>query len=123
MGCCALRDKLDPNDQTFVTLNSLPTYENICTVYYDLNLPTISDRVLTHKKERMVLMIINLLRTNPKIFLTQLNYLKNKCEMRQKPKNLVYSVQDVDQAMQRLKAIGSVSALELSEELVDLCKE
>ena len=45
-------------------------YENITTVYRELNLPMPMDnKLLRHKKEQVVYMIVNLLRVKPKIFM------------------------------------------------------
>jgi hypothetical protein len=61
-------------------LNSLPTYENIMWAYEQLNLPEFPEEVNIHKKEQMFIMIINLLRVKPKIFVTQMELLKAKCD-------------------------------------------
>ena len=104
MGCCVQRSKYDgDNDQQYTMINSLPTLENISQAYRDLDLPQYQDNVLTHKKERLIFMIINLLRVKPKIFLHQMNYLKTKCDMRQKPKNLVFLSEDVEVAIDMLR--------------------
>lgn len=47
----------------------------------------------------------------------QMNNLKVKCDMRQKPKNLVFLAEDVEVAMDMLKSTLSTHALALSEEL------
>jgi hypothetical protein len=63
-------------------LNQLPTYDNIAQVYRELELPPTLDRYLTHKKEHLIFMIVNLLRVRPKIFMQQMQNLKVKCDMR-----------------------------------------
>lgn len=71
-GCCVQRCKYDSttsHEIDFYSLNSIPTYENIYSIYKSLNLPYICDEVLTLKKEQMFFMIINLLRVKPKVFL------------------------------------------------------
>ena len=75
--CCTTRGKLD--QENFLTFNALPTYENIRQVYEELQLPIIPDSLLSHKKERVLLMIVNLMRVRPKIFMSQMNDLKAKC--------------------------------------------
>jgi hypothetical protein len=50
-------------------LNSLPTYENVHMVYSDLELPYFDEGLLNHKKERLIYMIINLIRVKPQIFM------------------------------------------------------
>jgi hypothetical protein len=70
MGCCVQRNKFENDEETFLFLNSLPTYENIHQAYQELQLPYISEESLPHKKERLIIMIVNMLRVKPKIFLT-----------------------------------------------------
>jgi hypothetical protein len=62
MGCCVSRTKFENfGDEQFDTVNNLPTYDNITTIYRDLDLPSYLDKYLVHKKEIMIFMIINLL--------------------------------------------------------------
>ena len=69
-------------ESEMLMMNSLPTYENISWVYDQLDLPEINSELLSHRKEQMFLMIINLLRVKPKIFLNQMEHLKAKCDKR-----------------------------------------
>ena len=59
----------------------------------------------------------------PKIFLQQMRYLKDKCEMRQKPKNLVFISEDVEIAIDMLKNTHPTHPLLMSEDLCEMCKE
>ena len=66
------------NDQMsldFYHLNTLPTYENMVQVYHDLRLPSLNSDLLQHKKEQMIFMIINMLRTQPQIYMHALSIL------------------------------------------------
>jgi hypothetical protein len=70
MGCCVQRSKFEGEaNEEYLMLNSLPTYENISTVYRELELPGYVEKFLPHKKERIIFMIINLLRARPRIFM------------------------------------------------------
>lgn len=72
MGCCVSRckyDSLNSHELDFFSLNAVPTYDNIYRLYNQANLPPFREEVLTHKKEQMFFMIINLLRAKPKVFL------------------------------------------------------
>lgn len=84
MGCCANRSKYEGasgfNDDQIKLLNQLPTYDNILSVYNELDLPKNYDRCLMHKKEKLLFMIINLLRVRPRIFMQQMNNFKVKCD-------------------------------------------
>ena len=86
----------------FKMANLLPTYENIQSIYESLELPLLNEEQLPNKKERLIFMIINLLRVKPQIFMHQINMFKVKCDMRQKPKNLVFIAEDVEQAIELL---------------------
>ncbi len=66
----------------FKTANLLPTYENIEKIYDELQLPLINEEELPNKKERLIFMIVNLLRVKPQIFMHQINMFKVKCDMR-----------------------------------------
>ena len=124
MGCCVQRSKFEGDaSEEFLMLNSLPTYENISTVYRELELPCYIDKFLPHKKERIIFMIINLLRARPRIFMQQMNNLKQKCDMRQKPKNLVFLAEDVEVAIEMLRSTIPTHALIMSEELCEMCRE
>jgi hypothetical protein len=50
-------------------LNALPTYENIAGVYNELELPRPIESQGLHQKEKLIFMIINLVRVRPKIFM------------------------------------------------------
>jgi hypothetical protein len=83
MGCCVSRSKFEEGGEgQFMMLNNLPSYDNISQIYRELELPAYLEQYNIHKKERLIFMIVNLLRVRPKIFLQQMNYLKNKCDMR-----------------------------------------
>lgn len=67
-GCCTTRMKEDQQDlllDCFHQVNTLPTYDNMQIVYQDLGLPAINPKLLKHKKEQMIFMIINMVRTQP----------------------------------------------------------
>jgi hypothetical protein len=71
MGCCVQRSKFEDSNQQdgqFIVINTLPTFENIYQVYKELELPPFQNQVLRHKKERLIFMIINMLRVKPLIF-------------------------------------------------------
>ena len=53
----------------YCVVNTLPTYENICEAYMDLNLPEVEEDLLTHKKEQMIFMIVNMVRSKPQLYL------------------------------------------------------
>ena len=101
----------------FKTANLLPTYENIEKVYEELELPLLSETMIENKKERLIMMIINLLRVKPQIFMQQINMFKVKCDMRQRPKNLVFLAEDVEQAIELLEQTQPTHPLELNSEL------
>lgn len=46
-------------------VNSLPSYDNFVGAYQELGLPECGETLLKHKKERMMFMIVNLLRSRP----------------------------------------------------------
>ena len=52
-----------------------------------------------------------------------MNYLKHKCDMRQKPKNLVFISEDVEVAIDMLKNTEQTHPLQMSEELCEMCRE
>ena len=74
MGCCTTIQRVD--EFTLLTdyeqVNTLPTYENIINVYNELALPIFEEEQLPHKKEQMIFMIINMVRTNPQLYLQAL---------------------------------------------------
>ncbi|CDW75125.1 UNKNOWN [Stylonychia lemnae] len=122
-GCCAQRSKYEGQQDDQVKLvNQLPTYENISKIYNELELPKPIDIYLQHKKERLLFMIINLLRVRPKIFMQQMQNFKIKCNMRQKPKNLVFIADDVQTAMEFLFNYNPVQPLEMNKDLCQLCR-
>jgi hypothetical protein len=51
--CCTTVNNHDEHNllMDYCIVNTLPTYENICEAYTDLNLPELEDRLLSHKKE------------------------------------------------------------------------
>jgi hypothetical protein len=51
-----------------------------------------------------------------------MNNFKIKCNMRQKPKNLVFIADDVQTAMEFLSNLSPVQPLEMSRDLCELCK-
>jgi hypothetical protein len=66
MGCCTTRmkaDELSTSLHDFHAVNTLPTYENMLTVYTELHLPLVNPHMLSHRKEQMVFMIVNMIRT------------------------------------------------------------
>ena len=48
---------------TYHQLNILPTYDNMLNAYNDFALPSPKPILLQHKKEQMVFMIINMVRS------------------------------------------------------------
>lgn len=72
-------DELSTSLVDYHAVNTLPTYENMLTVYTDLRLPTIDSCLLSHKKEQMVFMIINMVRTQPQLYIHALNILQDRC--------------------------------------------
>mmetsp|Transcript_36160 Transcript_36160/g.35112 ORF Transcript_36160/g.35112 Transcript_36160/m.35112 type:complete len:88 (-) Transcript_36160:255-518(-) len=52
-----------------------------------------------------------------------MKYLKAKCDMRQKPKNLIFLSSDVDVAIEMLKNTSPTHALNLNEVLCEMCSE
>jgi hypothetical protein len=63
-------------------VNTLPTYDNMFAVYNELQLPPINQMLLVHKKEQMVFMIINMVRTSPKLYIHALGILQDRCSQR-----------------------------------------
>jgi hypothetical protein len=51
--CCATAIKHDEYNllMDYCVVNTLPTYENICEAYEDLDLPTVETDLLRHRKE------------------------------------------------------------------------
>ena len=68
-------DDLNENFSEFSALNTLPTYENMLTVYNELYLPLFEPMMIPHKKEQMIFMIINMVRTQPQLYLHALTIL------------------------------------------------
>ena len=58
-------DEHGANFADFHAVNTLPTYENMLTVYSELDLPSFEGYQLPHKKEQMIFMIINMVRMQP----------------------------------------------------------
>jgi putative effector of murein hydrolase len=63
----------------FYNLNTLPTYENMVQVYQELRLPSLNPELIAHKKEQMIFMIINMLRTQPQIYMHAMSILQDRC--------------------------------------------
>lgn len=110
-------------DTEIITLNSIPTFENLMQVNDNLGLPDVKKDVLFHRKEHMIYMIINLLRVKPKIFLFQMESLKSKYERGAKPRTMMFYSNDVEQCINLLQLSEPMHALELSEELCQMCQE
>jgi hypothetical protein len=83
------------------------------------------EKLLTHRKERMFFMIINLLRMRPNIFMEQISAFKARCDLRQTAARglLVFAPEDVDGAIEMLSNTQSTHLLELNLDLVDCCRE
>ena len=82
MGCCTTRmkaDELHTSLMDYHAVNTLPTYENMLTVYSDLHLPPIDPLFLPHRKEQMVFMIVNMVRTQPQLYIHALSILQDRC--------------------------------------------
>jgi len=64
----------------------------------------------------MLIMIINLLRMRPNIFMEQINAFKARCDMRQNAARgmLIFASEDVDEAMEMLSNTSQTHPLELS---------
>ena len=73
----------------------------------------------------MIVMIINLLRVKPKIFLYQMENLRSKIENRggSKPRTMMFYSSDVESCINLLTLSEPVSPLNLSESLCQLCQE
>lgn len=101
------------------SLNSIPTFENVQQVYQNLDLPDLDGNMVQHKKELMIVMIINLLRVKPKIFLYQMENLRSKIENRggSKPRTMMFYSSDVESCINLLTLSEPVQALELSDSL------
>ena len=67
----------------------------------------------------MVFMIINLIRSNPQLFLQALSILQDRCSQRQTPHNLSFRVEDVGYAIEMLTSMAPRDPLFLAE---DLCE-
>ena len=68
-------------------------------------------------------MIINLLRVKPKVFLTQMEHLKSKCDKRQRTKNIIFLPTDVEASINVLSTSPQMKPLEISGDLCQVCKE
>lgn len=87
MGCCTTRMKQDDEHQDtlidcYHQVNTLPTYENMMSAYSELQLPQVNPRLLKHKKEQMVFMIVNMVRTHPSLYMHALTILQDRCSQR-----------------------------------------
>jgi hypothetical protein len=51
-----------------------------------------------------------------------MNNFKQKCHMRQKPKNLTFLAEDVETAIEMLATVYPTHPLQMSVELCDLCR-
>lgn len=103
-------------------MNRLPTYDNISLVYEGLALPELDSELISHKKEQIIFMVINLLRVKPQLFNEQINNIKTKCELRQKAKNLAFTSDDVESTLIMLSKKEATRPLKLAPELVEICK-
>ena len=56
-------DELRSSFGALSMVNSLPSYDNVSAAYQEMGLPPCNETLLRHKKERMVFMIVNFLRT------------------------------------------------------------
>lgn len=120
MGCCTTRmkpDELNSNLLEYHQVNTLPTYDNMLIVYTDLRLPPISPKYLQHKKEQMIFMIINMVRTQPSLYLHALSILQDRCSQRQNPHNLAFRCEDVGYAIEMLRSMEPRESFALSEDL------
>lgn len=86
-------------------------------VYCDLKLPDLNPNLLRHKKEQMVFMIVNMVRTQPKLYIQYMSILQDRCLQRQSPQNLAFRYEDVDDAISLLKEMEPRHALKLSSDL------
>ena len=114
--------------ESILQFTQVPTYENMVAIYDELQLPFIDSRVVIHEKEQMLLMIINLLRTRPRIFMTHIRDLKEKCEPTQfanleEEEAMNFHSLDVDMALELLKTQLSTQPLEISDELTQECRD
>ena len=117
--CCSTRMK--PEDEMedmlcdgYALVNTLPSYENMHHVYTELGLPMIDTRLLSHKKERMVFMIVNIIRTKPALFMQNLTILQDRCHQRQSP---TLHSDDIGHAMSLLRGNDSIDPLNFSTDL------
>ena len=124
MGCCVQRGKLDYNVDTgeLLTLNTIPTLENLQYAYEALDLPTIDQTLLRHRKELMIMMIINLLRVRPKLFLYQVENMRVKYQGNSgsKPRTMMLYSSDVEACINLLQMAEPMQPLEVSHELCRL---
>ena len=69
--------KIDEHSQEndWHIVNTLPTFENVFQTYNELHLPAFSFNQITHRKEQMVFMIVNMIRHRPQIFTHSLTIL------------------------------------------------
>ena len=73
MGCCVQRGKLPEEDDNFLTEKTVPTYQVIKKLYAKYGYHIIDGY---SQKEEMILMLINLLRIKPRLFLNQVEGLR-----------------------------------------------
>lgn len=97
------------NDELVKRANSLPTLDNLTRLYEELGLPPMlvidskgTTSGISTRKESMIFMIINLIRSHPSVINPQLQNMKHRCKMRQKSKSLHYQQRDVDRALEYL---------------------
>jgi hypothetical protein len=83
-------------------------------VYDQLDLPEIKEDQLAHRKEQMIVMIINLLRVKPKIFLYQMEALKSKYDMASKPRTMMFYSNDIDACVNLLQMTEPNHPLDIS---------
>jgi hypothetical protein len=83
-----------------------------------------SPATMASKKEQMIFMIINLVRSYPCIVSPHLQNMKQRCKMRQKSKSLHYKQEDVELALGYLtKEVKPAGALVYSHSLSIMCQE
>ena len=71
-------------------------------IYQHLDLPTVPHTFQLHIKEKMLIMIINMIRYKPTLFIKQLKTFKQKWDKNYLPKNFIFIQEDVDSAIQLL---------------------
>eukprot|EP00347_Sterkiella_histriomuscorum_P005479 403356459 len=107
-------------------MNLIPTFENIHEAYQSMKLPIIDNEILKHRKEQMIVMIINLLRVSPRVFHQQLENMKMKPDASRfglKPRTMMFYASDIDHSMNLLQTLEPVQSLQIDQDLCRLCEE